>query len=533
MSEKAKPSAVASFIKRIAHADGWKNIATGLGLAAKDKRMSASVEYSRMSESEVEDLYAADDVAATMVDTLPEDALRQWVAFQGFEPDQARAVENELDALGLPQRLDLAWKWARMYGGSAIFINVDDGRFLDQPLEPGLVRSVRSLVVFSRYELQPREIDTDINSRTYGRPLQYMFTPRRADTSGNGTMIHHTRLMRFDGAKLPLRQEMANNYWGESILGRAFNAIRNYNVSHDAAATILQEFNQGIFKIKNLADLLMGGDEGEKAVQNRLETVQLSRSVCRAVVIDRDEEFQNMAASVTGIPEMLAKVGQRLVVASKMPHTKILGESPSGLGATGDSEQGNWYDHVQAQQEQVLRPKISYVVTLLLRSRQGPTSGKVPPNWTFEFNPLEQESEGEQVKNRNTQAQTDEIYIRNGVVDPDEVAASRFGSGKYSFETTIDNEARDTATTPEIGGKPGTAASGLENVQTQALNGAQVASLLETVGQAARGDIPRDAAVEIIIAAYQVDRATAERMLGSAAFTPTPPPAKPLAGGAT
>lgn len=48
-----------------------------------------------------------------------------------------------------------------------------------------------------------------------------------------------------------------------------------------------------------------------------------------------------------------------------------------------------------------------------------------------------------------------------------------------------------------------------------ALNGAQVASLLEIVGQVAAGKLPRDSALEIIVAAYPVDRATADRILGT------------------
>lgn len=47
-----------------------------------------------------------------------------------------------------------------------------------------------------------------------------------------------------------------------------------------------------------------------------------------------------------------------------------------------------------------------------------------------------------------------------------------------------------------------------------ALNGAQVTSLLEVIGQVAADQLPRESALEIIVAAFNLDRATADAMLG-------------------
>jgi hypothetical protein len=60
-------------------------------------------------------------------------------------------------------------------------------------------------------------------------------------------------------------------------------------------------------------------------------------------------------------------------------------------------------------------------------------------------------------------------------------------------------------------------------VQDTALNGAQVDALAALIGQVAAGQLPRDSALEIIIAAFNKDRSTADRMLGSVGrgFVPT------------
>lgn len=64
-----------------------------------------------------------------------------------------------------------------------------------------------------------------------------------------------------------------------------------------------------------------------------------------------------------------------------------------------------------------------------------------------------------------------------------------------------------------------------------ALNGAQIASLLELVEACAMGRIPRDAAQAMIERAFLVDAATADKLLGSVGrgFTPTPETPPPAA----
>lgn len=61
-------------------------------------------------------------------------------------------------------------------------------------------------------------------------------------------------------------------------------------------------------------------------------------------------------------------------------------------------------------------------------------------------------------------------------------------------------------------GTMGTA--GGEGVQQQALNGAQVASLIEVLTLVATGQLPRESGIEVIVASFPVDKETAERMMG-------------------
>lgn len=426
--------------------DGWFNVLTGLGVRGKDKRIGAQVLWLPFTETDCENLYGHDDVAAKVVDIVPEQAFRE-----GYEikvPEEAGGVDTqkkimeEIERLDVDSKFEETWKWARCYGGGAIFIDADDSTDLAKPLNPAAIQTIKNLVVFNRFELNYMKIDSNIHSKNFGFPESYMIS---SSHGANTQEIHYSRFIRFDGVKLPTRLFIQNNYWGDSILNRLLNALRNFNLAQDSAASTLQDFRQGILKLNNLADMLASGDDA--LVKQRIEIMNLSKSVLNAVVLDAEnEDYTYISNQLSGADGLLDRVTQRLVIATGMPHTVVLGDSPSGLGASGESEKKDFYDQISSLQESILRPRLVRMFDLILAQKVGPTGGKPIPNLTFDFRPLWQMSSKEDAEVKKLTAETDQIYIQNGVVDPSEVAISRFGGDTYSTETSIDTALREKPT---------------------------------------------------------------------------------------
>src|ERR1700744_498107 len=67
--------------------DGWTNVLTGIGRLEHDKLKHARSEWRELQEVEVEEFYAANDIAAKIIDELPEEALRKGydLNFNGVE----------------------------------------------------------------------------------------------------------------------------------------------------------------------------------------------------------------------------------------------------------------------------------------------------------------------------------------------------------------------------------------------------------------------------------------------------------------
>ncbi len=100
---------------------------------------------------------------------------------------------------------------------------------------------------------------------------------------------------------------------------------------------------------------------------------------------------------------------------------------------------------MEAQQDLDIRDPLTRLVDLLWLAADGPTRGVEPESWELEFEKLWQMSQLEESQARKTQAETDAIYIDTQVLMPDEVASSRFGGDTYSYETQLDEGAREEA----------------------------------------------------------------------------------------
>lgn len=425
-----------------ARLDGWLNLITGLGAKGKDKRLSASAQWIRYDETFFEHLYASDGMAARIVDLLPEEALRRGWSYTKTEKAKSEAYIARLSELNVKGKVREAWKQARRTGGSAIVYFSKGTIGMGEPMREN--EEIVALHVLNRFELLADATSIDMNplSSTFRMPTLYRLNvSMTAGTDLNLLVVHASRLELFHGAILPRRLFVENGHWNDSVLTRPYNGIRNYQTSHDASAAILQDFNVGVFKMRNLAELVAAGKEDQ--IRERVELANYSKSVIRSLIIDESETYEEKSRTVTGMPELLRAAGTNLVAQTDIPHTKLLGESPDGSSATGNSTTTSWYDYVDSQRKEYLSPKLLNITRKL--------NPDAPKELEIEYESLWQTDDNEDADVRLKTAQTDAIYLDRGVVDPAEIAVSRFGGDKYSRETELDGDtlqARKTQAEP-------------------------------------------------------------------------------------
>lgn len=432
--------------------DGWANVVTGVGQALGTRgRGSYSFEASeRAGDGLLEELYNSDPFAARICEAVPKHALRRGFSVKVGDTALETRINDAVRELQVTRVVREAWTWSRVFGGGAVLIGADDGRDASEPLDETALRSVLYITAVHSRELWPQSWELDPISRRFGEPVLYQLTRQGGGGAMDTSLVHHTRLVRFEGMPTTRARRIALKGWGESYLQRTYDLLREWNGAHAAVADLLQQASIGVLKMNNLMEIV-GGDDG--SFKERMDAMDTARSVARSVLIDaQGESYERVeVGALSGIPDIIDRFSYRFAGALEIPVSILLGREPAGLNATGESDVRNWYDTLDADRETVLKPALQRLVHLLLVSQNGPTSAQVPAGWSIELPPLWEPTEKEKAELRKTVAETDAIYARDiGAVTPDEIARSRFRPEGWSMETEVSLDERTEPTPPAI-----------------------------------------------------------------------------------
>jgi phage-related protein (TIGR01555 family) len=231
--------------------------------------------------------------------------------------------------------------------------------------------------------------------------------------------------------------------WTISVLQRPYEVLRLFGTSFASVGHLLQDASQGVIKIKDLMHMIAAN---RPALLARMELLDTSRSVARAVLLDAEnEEFTRVSTSFAGLPELLDRIMQRMSAATRIPVTLLMGRSAAGMNATGDSDFRAFYDSVKSEQRDRLEPVLLQIYRLLAIAR-----GEDPEGISIEFHPLWEMSEAERALLEKQDAERDSALITSGVLYPEEVAL-RIARGRRSVtDTEIDEKAREASLAIEL-----------------------------------------------------------------------------------
>lgn len=432
-------------------ADGWRNALTGLGDIQRDKRLSMVLELDELLPDEIDELVEGSDMAARIVETPAEEMLAGgFRVVVDDDPELGEEVTAFCEDLNVCDRLVEAIQDADAYGGSGILLGaVDRGRNLADPLNLERLEEIGWLTVLTARELFPVAWYDDVMAARYGEPSIYEIQPisyegkiiRGPLAVRDLPLVHESRLLRFRGTRLSRKRTREQRGWGGSVLVRCIHVLRDFEQSWAGAAHLLTDFSQAVMKIKGLVEMLESGHED--LIIKRAALIDMSRSLARCVLLDaEDEEFERKATPMSGMPEMLQQLALRLSAAARMPVSKLMGQAPAGLNATGASDIRFWYDYLASRRTKQALPAITAFLKLVFACKSGPTNGTEPDNWKVEFPPLWQLTELEEADLKLKTAQADAQWVTMGAITGPEVAISHFSGVKFNPGIVIDVEAR-------------------------------------------------------------------------------------------
>lgn len=378
--------------------DGLRDFVTGLG-GGRDRTTTQSfAPFIPILPTQIEAMYRTDWLAGKIVDIIPQDMVRvgrQWQATAQQITDIEK--QEQQSAVSLWPKIREALVRARLLGGACIFIGIKDAN-PSTPLDVDSLGagSLAYLNVLARTKVSWQELDQDPQSPFYGQPKQWIVS----GNNGQVVYIHPSRMIKFQGIPILTRDVMGeDSVWGDSILQRVYEAIRNAASVQQHIAGLVPDARNDVIYIPGLGEIL-NDDSQAKKLTKRFQLAWDLKSMFRVLLLEgngvtgagsRGETWQQRQISFSQLPDLMRSFIQVTAGAADIPVTRLLGESPAGENSTGEADLRNYYDHVRALQTLQLEPQLN-ILDRVVKKSAGVNDDKIFYTWRslWSMSPKEQ-----------------------------------------------------------------------------------------------------------------------------------------------
>ncbi len=385
--------------------DRLTNLISGLG-SDKDKATHGRFRQEWLDQSQLEAMYYGDWLAGTIVDAPADDMTREWRSWKGGK-NQVAAIQRAERSLGVRQKVNRALKHAACYGGGAILIG-DGSPDPSQPLDIDRIPKggIQYLHNLSRNEIVSGPLCRDPMDPNFGEPEYYQLaTPTQGSVE-----VHPSRVVRIVGLD-QLEQSRDVDAWGQPVLQRVYEAVRNAAATSQGLASLVQEAKIDVIKVEGLTKNSV--DAGwRKRMLERFALASTAKSINGMLLLDAEENYEQKKISLADLPKVLSAFLEVAAGAANMPVTRLLGRSPGGLGSNGDGELRHYYDTLSSRQETELRPALDRLDRALKRH----ATGSEPDGLDYEFVPLWQLTHAERAAVALQRAQAIQVLVATGTV---------------------------------------------------------------------------------------------------------------------
>jgi len=224
-----------------------------------------------------------------------------------------------------------------------------------------------------------------------------------------GKRIHATRMKRTMFIKpLNLLSPMYL-FGGIPPIQQILPYILDYLNTKKQIVQIISRFNLSIIQT-NMNAL------GSAGVMKRIQALNQLKNNSSVLMMDKETEaFTQVQVNLTGLADLLQQQGEMLSLFSQIPVSKLFGEAPKGLNATGEYDAQNFNALIHTKQENDLRPVLDYISQII----QLNTFGEIDQDIEFDFNPLGELSDTLKSVMRNDKVTRAVNLVNAGIANPE------------------------------------------------------------------------------------------------------------------
>jgi len=357
-------------------------------------------------------------IAGVAVNAIAEDMTKEGIKIVSkMDPEAQKDLDSSASHFGIWESFADTIAWGRLYGGALGMIMIDgqDPRS-ELRIETVGKNQFKGIMVFDRWMVEP-DLEKMVRSPHDNSlvPRSYWVVASGSGISFEGMRVHHSRVFRHEGVRLPYWQRVMENMWGISVLERLYDRLVAFDSATNGAAQLMYKSYLRTFAVENLRETIAAGGQSINNLMIYVEWMRRFQGIEGITLIDMKDKFEGQsgaAASFSGMAEGLVHFGQQISGGLEIPLVRLFGQAPAGLNATGESDWRNYDQGINKRQERELRIPIDKVYRIMARSE----GIILPEDFSFTFVPLLQMTDEQKADTASKVTTTVQVAEESGLV---------------------------------------------------------------------------------------------------------------------
>lgn len=310
--------------------------------------------------------------------------------------------------------------------GISLVVPIIDGVNYKEPYSIDKVQkgSYKGMTVVEPYWVAPQ-----LDGNAVTNPMNIGFQEPTWWKMPNGQLVHKTWCIKKCNSELPDILKPTYYYGGvpltQKIYERVYAAEKVANEAPQLALT-----KRMLIADANIANLMANQEECESI----LNMVQWCRDNFSVWFKNPEDQVSQIDTSLTDFDALVMTQYQLVASIADMPATKLLKTQPKGFNATGEYEQKDYIQSLQAIQDQDYLPILKMHYELFTKSFYGELI-----DLSVVFNPVDTPTEKETAEVAKIWSDVDSNYISAGVMSADEVRDIRRTQEGSQYSTLADD----------------------------------------------------------------------------------------------
>ena len=385
--------------------DAYTNGPANLGFGANNLAETGNYVMQRMTWDywTLNILFRDNWIAKAIIEKPANEMLKNGFEIQTeLDPDKVDKIMRYWTSTKTRDKFIECLKWARLYGGCILVPMIEGQDDMSEPLDYDTIMpdSYKGCFNVDRWcGVSPSpELVEDIDDPDFGTPKYYNVSD---NLGGKVIRIHHSRIIKMIGRKLPYWEELAENYWGASELEHVYTELKKRDDTSANISFLIFLANIRVLSMEGLGQMITIGDQD--ALNKVFQTMQsMNRLMCNTgtLALDKDDSFTTQQYSFTGINDVYESFMLDISGAAEIPIDKLFGRSPTGFD-TGEETLQNYYDTIQEKQESYVRGPLEKIIKIITMS----AVGEIPDDMEIVFSPVRRPSAKEMADIAQTYSQ--------------------------------------------------------------------------------------------------------------------------------